>query len=84
MDLYDFAGTEVSSMNVNLNNTELSSKENINYLDVMEIVQLSIAPVGIIGNITVIVVFLKDPKLRSNIPNRFIVNQVKIFTLLSF
>ena len=65
-------------MNVNLNKTELSLKENINYLDVMEIVQLSIAPVGIIGNLTVIVVFLKGRKLRSKIPKRFIVNQVHI------
>ena len=78
MDLYGFARTEVSYTNVKLNKTELSLKENINNLDVMEIVQLAIAPVGIIGNFTVIVVFLKDRKLRSKIPNRFIVNQVNI------
>ena len=78
--MYEFARTEVSHMNVNLNKTEPSLEENIRYLDVMEIVQLSIAPVGIIGNLTVIVVFLKDRKLRSKIPNRFIVNQVRIFT----
>ena len=78
--MYGFARTELSYVNLNLNKTEPSLEENIRYLDVMEIVQLSIAPVGIIGNLTVIVVFLKDKKLRSKIPSRFIVNQVRIFT----
>ena len=50
--------------------------------DVMEIVQLSIAPVGIIGNLTVIVVFLNHKKLRRKIPNRLIVNQVSNFILI--
>ena len=60
------------------NSTESKPHLEINtkYFDVMEIVQLSIAPVGIIGNLTVIVVFLKDRKLRNKIPKRFIVNQV--------
>ena len=49
----------------------------VNYLDVMEVIQLLIAPVGIIGNLTVTVVFLNHRKLRSKIPNRFIVNQVR-------
>ena len=50
----------------------------INYLDVMDVFRLSIAPLGIIGNLTVIVVFLGHRKLRRKILNRFIVNQVSI------
>ena len=53
----------------------------INYLDVMDVFRLSIAPLGIIGNFTVIVVFLGHRKLRRKIPNRFIVNQVSIDSL---
>ena len=49
-----------------------------NSIDVMEIIQLSIAPVGIVGNLTVILVFLNNKKLRRKIPNRLIVNQVSI------
>ena len=58
----------------------------INNLDAMEIVQLSIAPVEIIGNLTVIVVFLSHRKLWCKIPNRFIVNQVRVvkYSLLYF
>ena len=60
--------------------TDLEGKV-INF-DVMEIVQLSIAPVGIIGNLTVIVVFLNHKKLRRKIPNRLIINQVRNSFLL--
>ena len=68
---------------------EANSSESESHLErkvikfvVMEIVQLAIAPVGIIGNLTVIVVFLNHKKLRRKIPNRFIVNQVSQFILL--
>ena len=54
------------------NETDTSS----NTIDVMEIVQLSIAPVGIVANLTVIVVFLNNKKLRHKIRNKLIVNQV--------
>ena len=36
----------------------------------------TIAYVGIVANLTVIVVFLNDKKLRRKIPNIFIINQV--------
>ena len=52
-------GTEAPFVNIK---NESSLKENISYLDVMEIVQLSIAPAGIIGNLTVIIVFLSHKK----------------------
>ena len=83
MDLYDYSGTEGPHTKTNSNKTK---PHIMNNLDVMEIVQLSIAPVGIIGNFTVIVVFLSHRKLRRKIPNRFIVNQVRIvkYALLYF
>ena len=60
----------------------LKCVENIlkKHFDIMEIVQLSIAPVGIIGNLTVIVAFLNHRKLRHKISNRFIVNQVRNYS----
>ena len=76
MDLFDLNQTETPLTEVNSAESKSYSGVNNNYFDVMEIVQLSIAPVGIIGNLTVIVVFLKERKLWSKIPNRIIVNQV--------
>ena len=38
-------------------------------------IQSSVASVGIIANLTVIVVFLNHKKLRRKIPNIFIINQ---------
>ena len=64
-------------MEVNSSESNSHFEVNVNYFDVMEIVQLSVAPIGIIGNLIVIVVFLNHKKLRRKIPNRFIVNQVK-------
>ena len=40
------------------------------------IIQITIASVGIFANLTVIVVFLNHKKLRREIPNIFIINQV--------
>ena len=47
----------------------------------IRIIQSSIASVGIVANLTVIVVFLNHKKLRRKIPNIFIINQVRIVTL---
>ena len=79
MDLSDVTETERPLFNVTTNDSTPHLKSNVNVysLDVMDIVQLSIAPVGIIGNLTVIVAFLSHRKLRRKIPNRFIVNQVR-------
>ena len=78
MDVNNFTVTEGSLTTMNLNGSETDLKGKVDNLDVVEIVQLSIAPVGIIGNLTVIVVFLNHKKLRRKIPNRFIVNQVNL------
>ena len=70
--------------NVTENNEPLANKStshmsiDINYLEVIDVFRLSIAPLGIIGNLTVIIVFLGHRKLRRKIPNRFIVNQVRL------
>ena len=53
-------------------------------VDVIMVLSAAIASVGIIGNFTVIIVFLNDKKLRKKIPNIFIIHQVSfrpIFTL---
>ena len=55
------------------------SEANRERFNVMQILQLIIVSVGIIGNLTVIVVFMNHRKLRRKIPNRFIVNQVSQF-----
>ena len=44
--------------------------------DVMMIIHSIIAAVGIVGNLTVVVVFLNHKKFRRKIPNIFIINQV--------
>ena len=48
-----------------------------NSKDVIRIVRSSIACVGIISNLVVIIVFLKDKLSRRKIPNIFIINQVR-------
>ena len=41
------------------------------------IIQNSVAAIGIVTNLTVIIVFLNHKKLRRKIPNIFIINQVR-------
>ena len=45
------------------------------------IIQSTTASIGIMSNLTVILVFLNHKKLRRKIPNIFIINQVKDFTV---
>ena len=47
----------------------------------VRIIQSSVASVGIIANLTVIVVFLNHKKLRGKIPNIFIINQVRVLKI---
>ena len=46
-------------------------------VDVVMVMSITIASVGILANLNVIVVFLRDRKLKKKIPNIFIVNQVR-------
>ena len=82
MDTQNVSGTEEPLIKVKWNESEEYLGKSGNALDIMEIVQLSIAPFGITGNLTVIVVFLNHRKLRRKIPNRFIVNQVRNFIFI--
>ena len=47
-------------------------------IDAMMILSSAIASLGIISNLTVVVVFLRNKKLRIKIPNIFIINQVSL------
>ena len=62
------------------NNTTLMSSnvadEDSRALSIL-VIQITIASVGIVSNLTVIVVFLNHKKFRRKIPNIFIINQVR-------
>ena len=47
-------------------------------VDVTEVLRLILSSVGIIGNLTVLIIFLNHRKFRKKIPNIFIINQVRI------
>ena len=73
---YDFLNLADAS---NKSNTTLSANSvtvRDKTLDVVTIVSIAIASVGIIANSTVVVAFVNNKKLRLKIPNIFIVNQV--------
>ncbi len=50
--------------------------------DVMLVVDSAIAGVGIVGNLSVIVVLSSNRRLRAKVPNIFIINQVSCSRLL--
>ena len=77
MNLFNITEMEELHANGSVNDSTPNMNTNGSYLDVMDIARLCIAPVGIIGNLTVILVFLSHRKLRRKIPNKFIVNQVR-------
>ena len=60
-------------LNTTTNSSSFGEKSTPRY---MAIIQCVIASLGIIGNSTVIVVFLNHRKFRRKIPNIFIINQV--------
>ena len=60
-----------STLNSTTNNNENSRAQTI------LIIQSTTASIGIVANLTVIVVFLNHKKLRKKIPNIFIINQVR-------
>ena len=70
--------------NVNLtsfiNETDDDSNSKIKPLyDIVALLGMTIASVGIISNFTVVVVFLNQAKLRRKIPIIYIINQVNVF-----
>ena len=71
---YNKASTTVSSATISFtsnNSSNANARE-----ESIRIIQSSVASVGIVANLTVIVVFLNHRKLRKKIPNIFIINQV--------
>ena len=74
--------TDTSSMyeNDTIMSLKLSEYQDGPNLDIMVILQNTIASLGIVANFTVVIVFLNDRKLRCKIPNMFIINQVSEYT----
>ena len=63
---------------VTINSTSNNLKTGNSRTQSIRLIQTSIASVGIVANLTIIVVFLNHKKLRRKIPNIFIINQVRI------
>ena len=66
---------------VTMDPVAMGDREGSTGYDVMEILQMVIASSGIITNLTVVIVFLNDKKLRRKTPNICIINQVGDFQL---
>ena len=64
--------SSVTIFNTTIEKSQNSSKN----LDIMQILQLVIASLGITTNLIVVVLFLNHKKLRRKIPNICIINQV--------
>ena len=62
----------------NLNSTTINSNNGTTREQIILIIQSTTASVGIVANLTVIIVFLNHKKLRRKIPNIFIINQVRM------
>ena len=60
-----------------LNSTSRNSNNENSRAETILIIQSTTASVGIVPNLTVIVVFLNHKILRRKIPNIFIINQVR-------
>ena len=55
-----------------------------NDIDLMMLFSCVIASLGIVSNLTVVIVFLNHKKFRGKIPNIFIINQVSYFEMIAF
>ena len=75
----DFTLTKVQENNV----TSSMGNESSEDVDIMMVLSIAIASVGIISNLVVVVVFLNHQKLRRKIPNMFIINQVSEIQIYS-
>ena len=76
-----FVTSVIENSNETRNGTDTHVEES-NDLDMMMIIHSTTASVGIIANLTVVVVFLNHKKFRRKIPNVFIINQASIFFAL--
>ena len=73
--------------NVTVNSSEavMSADANVNEtsksVDVMMVIKFILSFIGIIGNLTVLIVFLNHRKFRKKIPNIYIINQVSFVNI---
>ena len=67
-----------TSTHLNVSTIEYKSAETTDKISTLGIVHSVIASVGIVTNLTVIVVFLNHRKLRRKVPNICIINQVRV------
>ena len=75
MKMILFTALYMDNMETNTTIPNIEATESPTF-DVMMILQMVIASVGIIANITVVFAFLNHEHLRRKIPNMFIINQV--------
>ena len=61
--------------------SSIDSGISLKNIDLMKVINNVIASVGIISNLTVVIILLNDRKLRRKIPNMFVINQVSVFTI---
>ena len=72
--------TEDVDKNITLNSTDIITKSK--KFNIVQILQCTIALVGIVANFMVVIAFLRNKKLRCKIPNIFIINQVRLINVL--
>ena len=77
--------SEVTEYDVFLGNTSVSiTPEQNNNIEFMTLLSIVISSVGMIANLTVVIVFLRHKVLRQKVPIIFVINQVtKMFIYFS-
>ena len=76
---HDTSATTQSELNTSDSDDINDLTNKMDQFDVMMSLQCIISSIGIIANLTVVIVFLNHKELRRKIPNRFIINQVSAF-----
>ena len=77
MDTINYTGLYTYEMYTNASPSYGDDTIKSNDVEVMMILQIIIAIVGIIGNFSVVFAFLNHKQLRKKVPNMFIINQVR-------
>ena len=73
----DYVENNITNITSTSTDMEMKSKK----LDIMQILLCTIASVGIVANLMVVIAFLRNKKLRRKIPNIFIINQVRFINV---
>ena len=82
METINYTGLYTYEMYTNVSPSYSSDTIKSNDIEVMTILQILIAIIGIIGNCTVVFAFLNQKHLRKKVPNMFIINQVRYCSLV--